>query len=288
MTQNQTVKFWDNPYWAPLADPVRNVALITAMPIEKFIKNVVVGWDRHKYYGGTRIGNVMRELTAEFNGTEFLGKGGMILGGLYAGGVSGSSVYAAIGGAGTFLQWAGVAATGIAGGALGAVAGPFVLAAAVAAGAAIVGCALGIVPGVVTGTVKAVKHHIQQKNAPKVAVATAAVAAAAPAQPSVNEKVSAIVNDFMTLPQQSREALFTELERMSGDPSRYPVEKMVNAIQKMPDAERMAVIEKLQDRLSVDFGAVAAKQAMAAQEDEMEVYKSPIRLKNKAPATKGG
>lgn len=288
MNTDKLKKFLNNPYWAPLVHPVRNVALITVRPIEKFIENVVAGWDRHKYYGGTRIGNVLRELTREFGGTELLGTGGFALGGLCAAGASGFGLYTAMGGASTFLQWAGVVTAGIAGGSIGAVAGPFVLAGIVAAGAAIVGCVLGIVPGVITGTVKAVKHHIQQKNAPKVAAATAAVAAVAPAQPTVNEKVSAIVNDFMTLPEKSREALFKELERISGDPSRHPAEKMVTAIQNMPDAERVAVIEKLQDRLSVDFGTVAAKRARAAQEDEMEVYKSPIRLKNKAPATTGG
>lgn len=286
MSTDQPSKFWDNPYWAPLADPLKNVVRITLAPIEKFIDNVQTGWKDHRYYGGSRLGSVISELTREFNGTELLGTGGMILGAICATGASGVGSYFALGGASTVLQWGGVAVASIAGGALGAVAGPFVLAGIVAAGAAIVGCALGIVPGVVTGTVKAVKHHIEQKNAPKVAAVAAAVAATTPAAPTVNEKVTELVKGFMSLPQQSREALFTELERISGDPSRYPVEKMAAAIQKMPDTERVALIEKLQDNLSADFGAVAAKQAREALDDEVEVYKSPIRLKSKTkPAT---
>lgn len=213
MITDKLKKFWNNPYWAPVTEPMKNVAKITYAPLGDFIDEVKRGWDKDRdYRGGTRLGRIMSNLSDSTHAGTF------------------------------FISLVGV------------------------------------------------KHHIQQKNAPKVAAATAAVAAVAPAQPSVNERVSTIVNDFMNLPQQSREALFTELERMSGDPARYPAEKMVTAIQKMPDTERVAVIEKLQVRLSADFGTVAAKQALAAQEDKIEVYKKPIRLrnKNKTPAAAGG
>ena len=88
----------------------------------------------------------------------------------------------------------------------------------------------------------------------------------------------------MTLPQQSREALFTELERISGDPARLPAEKMAHAIERMPDAELHALIEKLQERLSKDFGVVAKKQALEEQDDDVEVYRKPISLKRRNPA----
>jgi hypothetical protein len=128
------------------------------------------------------------------------------------------------------------------------------------------------------------------KHAPAVAAATAAVAVATPQQQqtaSVSEKVYDIVNSFMTLPKESREALFTELERISGDPARLPAEKMAHAIERMPDVERHDLIEKLQERLSKDFGIVAKKQALEEQDDDVEVYRKPINLKRRGPAETG-
>lgn len=289
MAQNQASRFWDNPYWAPVTEPLKNVAHITRLPINDFIEEVQDGWRNDYRHGGSKLGRMLGNLAESGHlGTAMMGIIGFIGAGLVGMAIGGVATHAAMAGAGAVAQWGATVVGGIAVAGVCAVAGPFVLAGVVASAAAIVGCTLGIVPGMVSGTVKAVKHHIQQKNAPQVAATTAAVAAALlHTTPAVNEKVSAIVNDFMTLPQQSRDALFTELERLSGDPARYPAEKMVAAIQKMPDAERVAVIEKLQERLSADFGTVAAKQVMEAQGDHMEVYKKPIRLKNKTPAATG-
>ena len=283
MSGNTSNKFWDNPYWAPLADPLKNVYGIARAPVNDFIEEVSDGWNDIYSRGGTRLGRILSNLGGSIHGgTLAMSIGGMVCGGLAGLAFGGAAGYAGMVGASAAAQWGvtAIAAVGAAG--IGVAAGPFVIAAAVITAAAVAGSVVGVVPGIVGGTMKAVKHHIKMKNAPQVAAAAASVAATAPATKKTNKKVSQIVEDFLTLSKSSQEALFAELEKINGDPARYPAEKISAAIQKMPDAERVALIEQLQEKLSGDFGAVAAKQALKAQEEEMEVYSKPIAFKNRA------
>lgn len=285
-------KFWDNPYWAVVTEPLRSIGRITVAPLDHFIGAAKDAFDDNNYYSNSKP-KIMRfpgELASHGRDSDLMAFGSLIMmavGMVATGGIGGFLGYgmAAAGGLGAQIGAAFVA--GVAGAGIGVYAGAAVFAGAIALGAAAIGTVYGLTAGVANGAIKTYKHHQMMKNAPTVAAATAAVAVAAPAQqqtPAVNEKVSEIVNSFMTLPKESREALFTELERMSGDPARLPAEKMAAAIQRMPDAERHDLIEKLQERLSTDFGAVAKKQALEEQDDDVEVYRKPISLKRRMPS----
>ena len=127
-----------------------------------------------------------------------------------------------------------------------------------------------------------------------VAAATAAVAAAAPAQSptqaqTTNERVDRIVQEFKSLPRASYKALFEELEKLADDPAQTPVQRVLGNVERMNEQDRVALIEKLQQKLSSEFGTVAHKQANAAADDEIEVLPK-IRLnrtKNSTPAAAG-
>jgi len=277
-------KFWDNPYWAAVTEPMRAVGYMTVAPLGHFIEALEAAFTDSYFDKKPKILRLPGELVSYSRDSSLLSFGSMVAmgAGLLTGGVAGGAAsFAATAGAGLGLQIVAAAVGGIAAGAIGIYAGAATLAGAIALGGATVGLVYGLTAGVVTGAVKTYKHHQQMKNAPTVAAAVTAVAAATPAPqraPTVGEKVSDIVHSFLTLPRESRDALFAELERLSGDPARLPAEKMAAAIQRMPDAARRDLIEKLQERLSGDFGAVAKKQALEAQDDNVEVYKKPINL----------
>lgn len=284
-------KFWDNPYWSMVTEPLRSVGRMTVAPLGHFIESVrCVVEDRYSYDNKPKIMRLPGELMSTDRDSTLMvmiSGAGMLCGLVAGGGFAGTAAYMATAGVGTAVQIGATVLGAIAGVATGVYAGAAVVAGAVAIGGATVGLLYGMTAGVVTGAVKTYKHHQKMKNAPAVAAAAAAVAGATPAQkqtPAVSETVSGIVHSFMTLPKESREALFTELERISGDPARMPAEKMATAIQRMPDAERHDLIEKLQERLSTDFGAVAKKQALEEQDDDVEVYRKPINLKRRGPA----
>jgi uncharacterized tellurite resistance protein B-like protein len=283
-------KFWDNPYWATVTEPLRSVGRMTVASLDHFIEAAQEAFDDNPYDKKPKLMRLPGELMSTDRDSVAMVVVSAIgmFGGLVAGGAfGGMAAFAGMAGAGTAVQIGAAVIGGIAGVATGIYAGAAVAAGAVALGAATVGLVYGLTAGVASGAIKTYKHHQQMKNAPTVAAATAAVTAATSQQqqtPSVNETVSDIVNSFMTLPKESREALFTELERIGGDPARMPAEKMAHAIERMPDKERLDLIEKLQERLSADFGAVARKQALEEQDDDVEVYRKPINLKRRNPA----
>lgn len=302
MAQNQTVKFWDNPYYAPLTDPLKNVAAITRLGMGNFFERLRTGWENEAgLYGrgqnSSKLLSMLDALGSSPNSItaipSFLGA---IAGGIAGAIVGGTKVYGGMAAAGTLVQWGATCIAALATGAAGVLAGPVVALGITTAVAAVVGCAIGIVPGVIGGTVKAAKHYIQQKNAPKVAAANAAANAALNvhiangATPADSQRIFDIVNIFRNMRKESHPALFEELAKAGGDmPQTSAPDKIIAAIQNLPDAERVAVIESLQEKLASDFGAVAAKKANAVHEGGLEVYKSPIRLKGKnKPATTAG
>lgn len=285
-------KFWDNPYWATVTEPLRNIGRMTVAPLDHFIGAAKDAFEDDRYSSDNKP-KIMRlpgALVSIRRDSSILSAGSMIMmaaGLIGVGAVGGVAGFALAAGGGMALQIGAAFVAGVAGAGLGIYAGAATFAGAIALGAAAVGTVYGMTAGVVNGAIKTFKHHQTMKNAPTVAAAAAAVAAAAPAQqqtPSVSARVSDIVNSFINLPKESRDALFTELERMSGDPARLPAEKMAKAIERMPDAERHDLIEKLQERLSADFGAVAKKQALEEQDDDLEVYRKPLNLKRRNPA----
>jgi len=296
MAGTEKSNFWDNPYWAPLSEPLKNVGRITAAPLREFAESVRDGWEGNAYgdQNKSRILRIFSEVTNTYGGTEFMSGVGVVLTGLGAAVAGGIGGWGAAAGLGMAVQVGATVVAAIGLGAVGAVAGPFVAAAIVGTGSFVVGCALGIVPGVVGGMVKAAKHYIKMRNAPAVAAATAAVAAAVPAQSATqaqttNERVDKIVQEFKSLPRASYKALFEELEKLAEDPAHTPVQRVLGNVDRMSAQDRVALIEKLQQKLSSEFGAVAHKQAAAAAEDEIEVLPKIrfSRTKNSNPAAAG-
>jgi hypothetical protein len=297
MAGTEKSNFWDNPYWAPLSEPLKNVGRITAAPLREFAEGVRKGWNGNTYdddQSKSRVLRIFKEVTSTYGGTEFMSGIGVIVTGLAAAITGGIGGWTATAGLGVAAQvgTAAVAAIGV--GAMGVVAGPFVSAAILGAGSFVVGCALGIVPGVIGGTVKAAKHYIKMKNAPAVAAASAAVAATVPTQSpaqaqTTNERVDRIVQEFKSLPRASYKALFEELEKLADDPAQTPVQRVLGNVERMNEQDRVALIEKLQQKLSSEFGTVAHKQAAAAADDEIEVLPKIRfnRTKNSTPAGAG-
>ncbi len=283
-------KFWDNPYWATVTEPLRSVGRMTAASMDHFVESAKDAFEDDSYDKKPKLMRLPGELVSTDRDSALLSVGSIVMmavGMIGVGAVAAAATFALAAGGGIALQIGAAFVAGVAGAGLGIYAGAATFAGAIALGAAAVGTVYGMTAGVVSGAIKTYKHHQQMKHAPTVAAATAAVAVATPQQQqtaSVSEKVSDIVNSFMTLPKESREALFTELERISGDPARMPAEKMAHAIERMPDTERHDLIEKLQERLSKDFGIVAKKQALEEQDDDVEVYRKPINLKRRGPA----
>lgn len=284
-------KFWDNPYWAAVTEPLRSIGRMTASSLDHFTAAAKDAFedDRYSTDNKPKIMRLPGALVSINRDSSILAMGSMVMmaiGMIGTGGVAGVAGFALAAGGGMALQIGAAFVAGVAGAGVGIYAGAATFAGAIALGAAAVGTVYGMTAGLVNGAIKTYKHHQTMKNAPAVAAATAAVAAVTPQQqtPTVTERVSEIVNSFMNLPKESRAVLFTELERMSGDPARMPAEKMAQAIERMPDAERHDLIEKLQERLSTDFGAVAKKQALEEQDDDVEVYRKPLSLKRRNPA----
>lgn len=283
-------KFWDNAYFATVTEPLRVIGRMTMASMDHFIDAAKDAFEDNHYDKKPKIMRLPGALASTDRYSSLFAVGSLLMmaaGMIGVGVVGGAAAFALAAGSGIALQAGAAFIGGVAGAGLGIYAGAATFAGAVAVGAAAIGTVYGLTAGVVNGAIKTYKHHQTMKNAPAVAVAAAAVAAATPAQqqtPAVSQKVSEIVNAFMTLPKDSRAALFAELERISGDPARQPAEKMANAIQRMPDVERHALIEKLQERLSADFGAVAKKQALEEQDDDIEVYHKPLSLKRRNPS----
>lgn len=283
-------KFWDNPYWAAVTEPLRIIGRITVSALDHFTESVKDAARDTPYDKRPKIMRLPGRLVSTSRDSSMLAIGSflMMAGGMVGGGiVGGMGGFAAAAGGGMAAQVALAAVGGVAAAALGIYAGAAAFAGTIAFGAATIGATYGLTAGLVQGAIKSYRHHQTMKNAPAVAAVTATVTAATPpAQQAayVTEKVSEIVDRFLSLPPESREALFTELERINGNPPRQPVEsveKVAETIQRMPAEDRQHLIEQLQEKLSGDFGAVVRKKAQKAQQELVGVYKRPINLKLK-------
>ncbi len=198
--------FFSSPYLAPITEPVKNVAKFTVAPLRGFgdaLRNSLdgeyTGWPA-RFFG---------ELTAEQDHTAIIALLGGFLTGV-GGLVTGAVVASAAMSTGATAVAAGLGGA-IAGAALGAIAGPFIGAAAVGFGALVIGSVIGIVPGVIVGAAKAIKHLFSPKpDTPETPPANDdVVATPAPAVRTVlrNPKTAAeMLQSFSTLQTEERKA----------------------------------------------------------------------------------
>lgn len=156
---------FDHPYFAPLADPVKNTIGITLAPLREFVEaardaardmreNEDYNWPR-AFFG--RIDDL--------SGTGFMvaaGAGlGILVGGISTGIAAGGVVASSFG---TVAGLAGGVVAGFGGAAVGAIVGPFIAAGVVGVVAFAAGLGIGVVPGFFTGCIKAAKHFIKNMD----------------------------------------------------------------------------------------------------------------------------
>lgn len=276
--------FWNNPYSAPLTEPLRNIGGTVVKSVSGYTKAVREAFDDsyipYSQQGKSRAGRIYKKILDRYDGFEILNGLGMVWGGIAAGGAAGFVAFNGVAG-GIAAKVVAAAVAGIGAGALGAAAAPVVLAVGIAAGAAIVGTVLGVVPGVIGGTAKAIRHHKALKNPPP------ATPPAPAQQPGQSQTLARIVEDFTQLdgPEQRK-----MLERLEMHANLTPQEKIFGAVEKLSEAQRIALVEALEKKLGTAFDAVARKKAAEAVVLDEDISVQPIstKLKRRNAAPAGG
>lgn len=270
-------KFWDNPYAAPLTGPVKGIMRYAYMPIRNFVEGVEYArdddnykWDREKKGFMTRLWD-----RAESNEYVMIGVIGAVAGGIAfaaAGVAAGLAVAGSVAGQAVAATVLGLAFAGV-----GAVAGPFITAGIVATAGAMVGLGIGMVPGFFKGCKQALQHHKDMKTK------GAVVAALPPAQAQdaeLAESLAAVMKHFNNLPKAHR-APFVRMmnEKYEQNAPGTQSDKVLAAIDAMPEKDREIFIRGLQERLSADFSAAAQKDVVL----QTPVTTSTIKLKEPRP-----
>ena len=249
-------KFWDNPYAAPLTGPVKGIMRYAYMPIRNFVEGVQYARDDDNYKWDREKKGFMTRLWDRAESSEYVMIG-------VIGAVAGQAVAATV----LCLAFAGV----------GAVAGPFITAGIVATAGAMVGLGIGMVPGFFKGCKQALQHHKDMKTK------GAVVAALPPAQAQdaeLAESLAAVMKHFNNLPKAHR-APFVRMmnEKYEQNAPGTQSDKVLAAIDAMPEKDREIFIRGLQERLSADFGAAAQKDVVL----QAPVTTSTIKLKEPRP-----
>jgi hypothetical protein len=214
--------FFDNPYYAPVTEPLKNILRIAAIPLRGFGTVLADSWEG-EYTGWPK--RFLDEVCRDENGPAgLIAVGGGMVGGA-AGFIGAGSLLGVSGGGGI----AGTLMLASAGAGIGVIAGPFVMAAAVGAVALTVGCALGIVPGVIMGTVKALKHIFSKKDAPEISA------------PANDDAVAAETPSVRTVLRGPRTA-----------------QEMLQSLSTLQDEERRAFESAMMEKLRPAFEAASA------------------------------
>ncbi|HRI76862.1 MAG TPA: hypothetical protein PLX33_07735 [Alphaproteobacteria bacterium] len=280
--------FWNNPYAAPLTQPLRNIGNAVAKSVSLYtyaVKNAfddryLSEYEKKKSRFARIFSNLYRdEIFAIGNGLA-----AVIVGGAAAT-AAGVATFGSMAAAGAAAKIAATGVAAVAAGTVGIVAAPVLTVAVVGAVAVVAGTVLGGVPGIVGGAVKAYKHHQNLKNPPP---APAQAAAAQPTAKAIQDAtVLRICDDFRTLPAQTQQAVIERLERSASAPQ-TPQQKMIKAIDGMTEEQRVTLAEMLEEKLASAFDTVASKRAAEAGTLDEDISVKPIatklRRRNAAPA----
>lgn len=269
-------EIFNDPNWAPLTKPLKNIAAFAYGPVADFVEQVYDGWTEDSYYNRdrSRIGRIFSNLMdGEFHTGMMTLMGGVLGGG--AAGITGGAVGYSLA-AGTFAKVAltTVAAIGAAG--VGAVASPFLVAGAVAFAGAVVGLSLGTVPGITGGIIERYRYRKEMKL-------KGAVAAKLPAQQAQDDeavqRISNLMGDFRRLPKAERGSFVKMLNEEFPKTVSGQGEKILQSIETLPAEEREAFVRGLREKLATTFAEVAEKDARDATTlDDRLVVDKPLKI----------
>ncbi len=211
--------FFDNPYYAPLADPIKNVFKITMMPLSDFVEATREAAQDVRDEGEYNWPCAFFERQDGKGGfAGFVALAGAVLGGLsaaFTGGViAGSALTSSFG---LLAGIGGGVVTAFAAGAVGAVVGPFVVAAGVAALSFSAGLGIGLLPGIAVGGFKALKHWWSERAKEKeLAPVTETTAPAPPANDDAAfvpyNATKAVLASIRALSEADRRKVFDNLK----------------------------------------------------------------------------
>lgn len=275
-TAGQKIRdWWHNPYWAPITEPLKYIGKAAYTPISSFVEDIHKAIDDDNYYGNDKSKPVLARVFKEFANVDHFGvwisgTAGAALGGLAAAVGAGAAAAAA------GVSWPLITAAAISSCAIGFVATPFLIMGALAFGGAVVG-AVAAPAGLVSGGIKAYKHHQFQKTQAAVAQAIPSLQQEAP---DVREAAARIFESLRDLPAGIQGPLLKSLSEKFAASGHGAAERIMKAIEALPDAEREALVKGLRTTLAPVFDAVAQQEANASvtlQNDALTM--SPLKLK---------
>jgi hypothetical protein len=277
-------EFWASPYSAPARLPLKNVARFTYTPIKDFVDCIKEALATSKPDEPFLMHLARAVVDDCYSGVQGYPKGyTMAMGwiGMIGGGI-GAAVGAGFAAHALGLGWLGIGAAGVAASGLGILAGPFVVAGTVALGGFIAGVAM-MAPGFVEGC-RSLKRHFTDRKM------QGAVAQAVPqlkeAEPDMSQKAGRILEQVMALPENCRGPLLKELAEQYAKTGEDAAEKVLKAVEALPNDQREKVAEKLRDMLSESFSAVAKKEAgQTVVLHKVKMSGGPLKLKSQQAAT---
>ena len=278
--------FWQNPYAAPLTEPLRNIGETIAGFVKPYTEAFEAAKDSSYYTRDTTPTGRFLSSIFDVSNSFFTVASSFVAfaaGTVVAGGVGGMAAYSGLAGTGAAVQWGGAAVAGLAAGSAGFVAAPVAVVAVTAFVGAVVGAVIGGVPGVIKGTQIALKHHHDLKNPPP---APAAAPAASPVA-TLKETTAIMRAEFKKLNAADKNLVLGILED-DVDQTTSLQARVLRNVGKMNEAQRTALAEVLDEQLADAFSAVASKKAAEAGVLDEDVTVKPIatklRRRNAAPA----
>lgn len=262
-----------HPYAAPVMETLKGIGIFALKPVGRFIERVREGFDDETYkYESDEKKNrpKLRRMYERLFYTD--DSAGVISGiGAFVAALGGGIVAGATGGTGiaSMLIW------GAAGLGVGAAAGPFLLAGLIAVGAACTGLIIGGAPGLVKGCQIAIEHR-------KLLKAGGQIAAALPAAPpDFTEALAKALSPFNDLTPEQRAAYVKMMNQQHRDAAKGESEKLLQALDSLPDAERDALLRGLKPRMRDEFEKLAQRDADNSTVLQNEITTGgPIKLKS--------
>jgi hypothetical protein len=273
--KEKIVNWWKNPYWAPVTEPLKMVASAAYAPNKGFVECIEYAMkdDNKDSPALARIFSAFRNVSYG-NMVTFLSS--TILAGVA--GIAGGLV------AGALISYAGMGVLAIGAGAVtaaaaAAIATPFAIMGVIGfAGASL--AAVCSPYGMARGCFKAFKHHQQQKTQ---AAAIQAIPAVKNAAPDVQETATQLYKSLRDMPAEMQAPVLKSLSEKFARTGTGTAQSVINAIDAMPEADRMALVRDLQTKLSTTFETVAnsnAEQAITLQKSATTM--PTIKLKTHA------
>jgi hypothetical protein len=278
--QGKVKNWWNNPYWAPVTEPLRMIGRAAYAPNINFIKGVRKGLEEPDSYSGESNKPALVRIYKAWDvgcgmAPDFTAKFGGVIGGIAGGIGAGAGLYAL--GCGAVTIGLGV----VAGICMSVVATPFAVMAAMAFGGACIGLVASPY-GVAKGAIKAFNHPPLQKTQAAVVQATPALQ---PAAPEVQATAAKIYQQLCDMPAELQAPVLKSLAEKFALSGSGAAERVMKAIDAMPETERGALVRDIQAKLSTTFETVAAndaEQAITLQHDSPTM--PTLRLKTRAAA----